>query len=145
MAHPRCCYRWIVDTDSARSRVRAGALLTDVVIVVGFVLLGRHNHHESSALGATAAVAAPFLIGLAIGWLLGSTRWAPTTLAFGVVVWLSTVGLGIVLRSTVFGRSSAGAFVGVATVFLGVTLVGWRLAAFVIERRRSGFASGRSD
>jgi hypothetical protein len=42
----------------------------------------------------------------------------------------------MVVRRLVFDDGTAAAFVVVATVFLGVFLVGWRLTLSAVERRR---------
>jgi hypothetical protein len=42
------------------------------------------------------------------------------------VVWGYTVVMGMVLRNLVFDRGTAVAFIIVATVFLGITMFGWR-------------------
>jgi len=43
--------------------------------------------------------------------------------------------VGMVLRRTVFDRGTAAAFVVVATLFVGLFLVGWRLIARQTIRR----------
>jgi membrane protein implicated in regulation of membrane protease activity len=55
---------------------------------------------------------------------------------FGVFVWFITVLIGMQLRRFVFDRSTAAAFVIVATVFLAATLIGWRLINRRVESRR---------
>jgi hypothetical protein len=45
-----------------------------------------------------------------------------------VGAWLGTVALGMLLR-VVSGQGTAPAFIGVALVFLGLFLLGWRLLA----------------
>jgi hypothetical protein len=42
------------------------------------------------------------------------------------MVWGYTVVMGMVLRNLVFDRGTALAFIIVATVFLGITMFGWR-------------------
>jgi hypothetical protein len=42
------------------------------------------------------------------------------------MVWGYTVVMGMVLRNVVFNRGTALAFIIVATVFLGATMLGWR-------------------
>jgi len=117
----------------------AAVAAVDAFVVLLFVLIGRRSHEEGEALRDLFAVAAPFLIGLAAGWLL-ATRWwrgpaQVVSVRFGVVVWLVTVAAGMVLRHWVFDRGTALSFVIVATTFLGLFLVGWRGLAGVIRRR----------
>jgi hypothetical protein len=45
---------------------------------------------------------------------------------------------GMLLRNLVFGDGTATSFVIVATVFVGLFVVGWRLVFAVVERRRGG-------
>ena len=82
-----------------RRRVAATAAL-DVAAVVVFVVLGRRSHHEDGSwIAGTVRVAAPFLIALAAGWLLARAWRAPFALVTGVVVWLVTVALGMVVET----------------------------------------------
>jgi hypothetical protein len=48
------------------------------------------------------------------------------------VVWGYTVVMGMVLRNYLFDRGTAPAFIIVATLFLGATMLGWR--AFTARR-----------
>ena len=54
----------------------------------------------------------------------------------GVVVWLSCVGLGMVLR-VLDGQGTAAAFVVVALVLLGSAMLGWRWMAGIGARARA--------
>lgn len=116
------------------------ALLADIVAVVAFVIIGRRSHHEDGTfVVATAKVAGPFLIAVAVAWLVGrGWRRAPfdpwTT---GVPVWLITVVGGLLLRRFAFARSTATAFVVVASIVLGVFLVGWRILVTHLGLRKS--------
>jgi hypothetical protein len=120
------------------TRRRAVAALLDVAAVLLFVALGRRTHDEDGSwLGGALEVAAPFLIGLAVGWLIARAWRAPTDPATGVQVWLSTLVIGMLLRRFVFDDGTALPFVIVATVFLGALLVGWRLVAERLSARRA--------
>ena len=102
--------------------------LVDVVCVVAFVLIGRRDHDEGEVLVEVLRTVAPFLIGLTAGWaLLARTARRGVAWRSGVIVWASTVIVGLVLRRVAFDRGAAFSFVVVATLFLGVFLVGWRL------------------
>lgn len=109
----------------------------DLLVVVVFVLIGRRNHGEDGNAAGFFRVAAPFLLALAGAWVSGRKRWgnAPHW-RFGVVVWVFTVAMGLLLRRVVFHNGTAIAFVIVATLFLGLGLVGWRVAYGVIAGRR---------
>ncbi len=98
----------------------------DVVAIVLFVVVGRRNHHEGESLRGVLRVAAPFLIGLAGGWLIARAWKAPTDAATAMVIWPVTVVVGILLRRFAFDNSTALAFIIVASVFTGLLLVGWR-------------------
>ena len=118
------------------------AFLIDAACVLLFVVIGRKSHDEGGALTGTARVVAPFLIALVAGWV-GVRRLRPpaTNLRFGTVVWFTTVALGMVLRRFVFSKSTAGTFIIVAAVFLGVLLLGWRVLTELVQRRRASTVS----
>ncbi len=118
-------------------RRRLTALCLDVVVVVGFVALGRRSHSEGEAAGAIAAVAAPFLIGLGTGWAVIWRSARPTGWRAGLTVWTSTVVLGLALRGLVFGRATPIAFILVTAGFLAAGLLGWRLAWRLVTRQRA--------
>jgi uncharacterized membrane protein YeaQ/YmgE (transglycosylase-associated protein family) len=74
-------------------------------------------------------VAAPFLIALLAGWLAGRVWQRPRSLRMGVLLWVVTVVGGMLLRHFAWSRGTAFSFIVVATIFLGVFLVGWRFVA----------------
>jgi Protein of unknown function (DUF3054) len=112
------------------------AALGDIAAVVVFVVIGRNNHDEGNAVSGIVKVAAPFLLALGGGWLLAMRiDRRPLTVRFGVVVWLTTLLGGMALRRTAFSRGIAIPFVIVATLFLGVSLLGWRLLVHLNARR----------
>lgn len=98
----------------------------DVLAIIVFVLIGRRNHDEGTALRGVARVAAPFLIGLAVGWIVARAWKAPTSTTTGMVIWSVTVTVGMLVRRIVFDNGTALAFIIVASVFTGLLLVGWR-------------------
>ncbi|MGD9997935.1 MAG: DUF3054 domain-containing protein [Ilumatobacteraceae bacterium] len=110
------------------------AALLDVASVVVFVALGRRSHDEDgNAVVGALKVAAPFLIALLASWLLLKAWRRPDALRTGLPVWVITVALGMVLRHWVFDRGTAASFIVVASIALGVLMLGWRLA---LARRR---------
>ena len=124
-----------------RSERWIGAAAVDAAAVVVFAVTGRNAHDESSGAGTVVTIAAPFLIGLLAGWLLDPrARARPMAIATGVTVWLATAAIGLVLRRIIWDRGTAISFVIVATVVLGVLLVGWR-AIWAIAQRRRGLQS----
>jgi uncharacterized membrane protein (GlpM family) len=101
--------------------------LLDLTCVVIFVVVGRRNHGESTDAEGTLRTAAPFLIALVGAWI-GARAWrAPRTIATGVVLWVVTATVGLGIRRFVFDDGTATPFVVVATVVLGLLLVGTRL------------------
>ena len=116
-------------------------MLFDAVSVLVFVTIGRRNHDGDSGnvVGGAASVAAPFLIGLAVAWVVTaaqpSMRSRPFAVRTGMVVWPITVVVGMLLRRFVFDRGTAMSFVIVATIATGVLFIGWRIIA---NSRRSG-------
>ena len=113
----------------AGGRAAKLAPLIDALLIVLFVILGRKSHHEDgSFIAGTFSVAAPFLVGAAVGWVASRAVRRPLDPAVGVQVWLATVVVGMVLRRFVFNRGTALPFIIVATCFTLLFLVGWRLA-----------------
>lgn len=111
------------------------AAAIDTAIVVTFVAIGRRNHDEDEALVGVAQTAAPFLIALAIAWVVWRVWLTPDRIGTGVRVWATTVAIGMVLRNLVFDDGTATSFMIVATVFLGTFLVGWRAVAKLVAHR----------
>ncbi len=120
--------------DSLRPRRLAIALALDLATVLLFVAIGRRNHDEGTAAAGIAETAAPFLIGLAAAWLIGRAWRRPSAIVTGVVIWPITVLVGMIARRQLFDRGTAPSFVIVATIFLGLCLVGWRAIAGQVER-----------
>ena len=115
--------------------VRLAAVL-DCCCVLVFVIIGRASHAKGESLGGIASTAWPFLAGLAGGWLAARAWRQPSRLwPAGVGAWLGAVALGMLLR-VVSGQGTALAFIGVALAFLGLFLLGWRLAARLGGLRR---------
>ena len=119
-----------------RTRLAVYAGLFDVVSIVVFVLIGRRNHDESAGIGGLLETAAPFLIGLGVGWLIvRAWRW-PMAIVTGLVIWPITILVGMIVRNAIFDRGTAVSFVIVATLFLGACLLGWRATFRALTRRR---------
>jgi hypothetical protein len=103
-----------------------GAAAADVVAVTAFITVGRRNHDESVDASGVVGTAAPFLLALAVGWLVLRLWRQPTSTEWALGLWAITLSLGMVLRKVVFDDGTATAFVIVAGVALFVLLVGWR-------------------
>ena len=117
-----------------KSRVVLWSAVVDVLCIVIFVAIGRKNHDEGEAAAGIFRVAAPFLIAAVAGWLATQAWKRPLELRTGVIVWLTTIMLGMVLRRFVFDEGTATAFIIVATVFLCAFLNGWRA---IVRKRLS--------
>ncbi|UOT05565.1 DUF3054 domain-containing protein [Rhodococcus opacus] len=117
------------------------ALALDVVLVIVFCAIGRRSHDEANALTGLATTAWPFLTGLAVGWLATVALYRDKFDAFlivptGIVVWLSTLVVGMLLR-VVSGQGTAFSFVLVAGTVLAVFLLGWRAVAKILTKSRA--------
>jgi len=122
-----------------KSRAVLWALVADIVGIIVFVTIGRRNHDEGVAPAGVIETAAPFVIAVLVGWLLGRAWKAPFAVGTGVIIWVTTVALGMVLRKLVFDEGTATAFVIVATVFTGAVSNGWRL---VVRTRQARVTTG---
>lgn len=125
------------------SRTVAGAAVLDVALVVAFAAIGRASH-DSDVLGGLWMTAWPFLVGLVGGWLITRAWRRPlTVIRTGIPVWLSTVVIGMLLRA-VTGQGTAVAFIVVATLTLGLLLIGWRSVVALVVRARTRRTAGSS-
>ncbi|MGA0123037.1 MAG: DUF3054 domain-containing protein [Gaiellales bacterium] len=122
-----------------------GWLLLDVVWIVLFALLGRESHEGDTAALAVLGVAWPFLAGYAASALIVGLRRHPRGVGRGTVAWLGTVAGGMAIRTVLEGRLPETAFIVVALVFTGAGLVGWRVVAAIICRRRRAAATAAGD
>ncbi|TDC45865.1 DUF3054 domain-containing protein [Actinomadura sp. KC345] len=110
--------------------------LLDVCCVLVFIAIGRATHEDAASLTGYLATVWPFLAGLGAGWAVSRAwRGAEALWPVGVVVWAVTVTGGMALRA-LSGGGTALAFVIVATLFLALTLLGWRLVTRVTRARR---------
>lgn len=121
------------------SRTVVGAFALDAVLVIVFAGIGRATH-EGDPFGPAglglASTAWPFLVALAVGWLLSFAWRRPLAIGrTGVPVWAVTVAGGMLLRAA-SGQGTALAFVIVATITLAAFLVGWRVIATLVTRSR---------
>lgn len=122
------------------------ALFLDALLVLVFAVIGRLSHDEDP--GGFLVTAWPFLAALLAGHLVAALLRArprrPWSLAWGVVVWAVTVVVGLLLR-VVTGDTAQLPFVVVATLVLGLFLVGWRALAGVLRRRGGGASSDEAE
>ncbi len=112
-----------------KSKMILWSAVADAASIVIFVAIGRKNHDEGEAASGIFRVAAPFLLALLVGWVITRAWKEPLSQRSGVLISLTTIVLGMLLRNIVFDDGTATAFIIVATVFLGTLLNGWRLLA----------------
>ena len=113
------------------------ALAGDIVCVLVFCALGRRSHAEGLTLAGIADTAWPFLSGTMLGWLISRAWRAPSAVVpTGVIVWLSTVVVGMLLRKA-SSQGVAASFIIVATVVTALLLLGWRAVAALVRKRSS--------
>ena len=109
-------------------------VLADVCCVLLFVVIGRANHHAGETMAGVTSTAWPFLAGLAVGEVATRAWRRPLALVpTGVGVWAGTVAGGQILR-VISGQGTAVAFIVVSVLFLGLFLLGWRLAVRMSAR-----------
>ncbi len=121
------------DNATASGQVRL-AVVMDVLLVMVFVIIGRLSHHESLTPGGLLRTMVPFLVGLVVGWtLVVALRMPAARWRGGVVVWASTLVLGMVIRHFT-DQGVVPSFVIVAGIFLALFHIGWRLLAGLVRR-----------
>ena len=100
-----------------------------------YCAVGRRSHDEGLNVTGIASTAWPFLSGTALGWLAARAWRRPTAVyPTGVVVWLCTVVVGMVLRKAT-SAGVAASFIVVASSVTALLLLGWR--ALAQPRRRA--------
>ncbi len=113
------------------------SIAIDAALIVLFATVGRASHREALTLGGIATTAWPFLV---VGVIVSALCFAFVHARWwvrGSLVWVATVIGGMALRLAV-GGTAAVAFVVVATITLGILLVGWRAIAHLVQQRRQG-------
>ncbi|MBP3977526.1 DUF3054 domain-containing protein [Microbacterium sp. BLY] len=115
------------------------ALLVDAVFVLVFAAIGRASHQEDPA--GFLLTAWPFLVALLLGHAVALALPArprrPWSLLWGATVWVVTVAGGMLLR-VLSGDTAEVPFIIVATLVLGLFLLGWRALAVLVRRLRGG-------
>ncbi|HSP28905.1 MAG TPA: DUF3054 domain-containing protein [Ilumatobacteraceae bacterium] len=119
------------------------ALGLDTFSVVLFVAVGRREHDRDSAIAGLIDTAAPFVIALALAWLVLRAWRRPTDWRIGAGICAITVTAGMLLRNLVFDDGTATSFIIVTTLFLTLFLVGWRVAYTLVERRQQPVRAAR--
>lgn len=129
----------VASTPMVRPRRNLSWLGIDVACVLVFCAVGRRSHDEGLNVSGIAATAWPFLSGTALGWLACQAWRRPTAVyPTGVVVWLCTVVVGMLLRKAT-SAGVAASFVVVASTVTALLLLGWRALV-----RRATSSTGRA-
>lgn len=113
------------------------AFVVDLVLVLVFAVIGRASHGEDPIgfLITTWPFVIALLVGHALAALVPMRPHRPWSLGWGAVAWIVTVAGGMLLRVAT-GDTAETPFIVVATLVLGVFLLGWRLIALLIRRYR---------
>jgi Protein of unknown function (DUF3054) len=112
-----------------------GWLGIDVACVLAFCAVGRRSHDEGVNVAGIAATAWPFLSGTAVGWLAVRAWRRPTAVVpTGIVVWVCTVAVGMLLRKAI-SAGVAASFVVVASSVTALLLLGWRAVLLLSARK----------
>jgi len=109
----------------------------DLASVLVFVIAGRSNHGAEETATGILHTAGPFLIALALGWVVTRAWQDPASLRVGAGVLATTVIGGMLLRRFVFDDGTQLSFLFVATAFLTLFLLGWRVGAVLAQRRHT--------
>jgi hypothetical protein len=112
------------------------AIAVDVICITVFAIVGRSSHQEANDLLGVAHTAWPFLAGCLVGTVMGRTWRHPLSLTSGVAVWLGTVIGGMTPR-LLTGAGVQLSFVLVASLVLGLFLIGWRTGLRLIQHARA--------
>ena len=108
------------------SRTALRAFAFDALCILLMVVIGTRNHKTDTGISGILFVAAPFWIAMSLTHLAPLLQRKNRQDPNPYMVWGYTVIMGMLLRNMVFNRGTAAAFVIVATVFLGITMFGWR-------------------
>lgn len=108
----------------------------DVILVLVFVVIGRASHKEDLSILGILVTLWPFLVGLVVGHIVMRAWRAPLRIVWtGIGIWIATVVVGMLLR-LLSGQGVELSFVVVATIVLGIFLLGWRAIALLVTRRK---------
>jgi hypothetical protein len=108
----------------------------DLLAVLVFATIGRGSHAEVVDGLGVLTTAAPFLLGLVVGWLVARAWCAPLRLLVGMAVWVSVTVVGLGVRAAFTHRLPL-TFVLVAAASLALLLLGWRAVARLFTVARS--------
>lgn len=128
---------------SASKPLRSAALALgiDLALVLLFAGIGRSTHERAATVLGLLDTAWPFIIGLGVSWLAARVARHPMAIIrAGLPIWVGSVVIGMLVRAAT-GAGTAVPFVIVATITLGVFLIGWRAIAALVMRLRTRTAA----
>jgi hypothetical protein len=110
--------------------------------VLLFVAIGRHAHGHGDTTAGIWHTAWPFLAGLAIGLVIVRAWRRPLAVRqAGLGAWLGAAWAGMAIR-VLAGQGTAAAFIAVATAFLALFLLGWRVVLIAGQHFRDARLAG---
>lgn len=119
------------------AKIVLAAAAADAILILTFAAIGRDAHHREDPVAGVFLTAWPFLAGAALGWIAAKAWRDPLSARrAGVVVWLGSLAGGMLLRALT-GQVVVLPFVIVATLSLGLFLVGYRLVAAAVGKFRN--------
>lgn len=109
------------------------AAAADAAAVLVFAGVGIASH-DGSLVSAFGRVVWPFAVATVLGWVMTRAWQDPARIwPTGVLIWFLTVFGGLVLRG-VSGQGLAWSFALVTTLFLAMTMLGWRGLVAALRR-----------
>lgn len=99
-----------------------------MLAVLLFAAIGRSSHAEFVDALGVLTTAAPFLLGLVVGWLVARAWRAPLRLPVAAAVWVGATVVGLGVRAAFTHRLPL-TFVLIAAASLALLLLGWRAVA----------------
>lgn len=116
-------------------------LIADLIAIAVFALLARMAHQTDEMplnfMGWLSTLW-PFALGVLVAWIItvSAKRAGEKLWPAGVYTWVITVVIGLVIWGFRNASIPHWSFIIVATVMSGILLLGWRLVARVVLRRR---------
>ncbi len=122
---------------SATNSTVAFLLAIDVLLIVIFAMIGISSHDGSLDPGGIVRVALPFLAPyLVLAISIKPTRLVHNIFPMGVILWLSTVVIGPILRAVIFDDTSALPFILVSAGVLALFILGRRIISTFVTRKK---------
>lgn len=106
------------------------AFFTDLILLAIFALTGRLSHRLEISFAGMFETAWPFVVGLVLAWILFRVYRDPASLGKGVLVWLTTAVVGLLLRHIFISSVTSILFVIISIITTGVMLLIWRFVVF---------------